>query len=68
MKKLVLASRDPDVGQTGKDIYKKLTNLKITEENVIPMKAVLLWWLKMTTLIAPIPSTDHLSSTNVSVK
>lgn len=42
MKKLVLASRDPDVGQTGKDIYKKLRNLKITEENVIPMKAVLL--------------------------
>ena len=42
MKKLVLASRDPDVGQTGKDIYEKIGNFKITEGNVIPMKAVLL--------------------------
>ena len=43
MKKLVLASRDPDVGQTGsKDIYEKIGNLKITEGNVIPTKAVLL--------------------------
>ena len=42
MKKLVLASRDPDVGQTGKDIYKWIRNLKITEENVIQMKTALL--------------------------
>ena len=42
MKKLVLASRDPDVGQTGKDIYKQIRNLKITEENVIQMKTALL--------------------------
>ena len=42
MKKLVLASRDPDVGQTGKYIYKQIRNLKITEENVIQMKTALL--------------------------
>ena len=43
MKKLVLASRDPDVGQTGKDIYKQIRNLKkITKENVIQMKTALL--------------------------
>ena len=42
MKKLVLALRDLDVGQTGKDIYEKIGNFKITEGNVIPTKAVLL--------------------------